>query len=173
MPVTNADKVWVIPVAVILLSGALDLSGVDGASIPCTLLAFATSAAWSRTALFRLVGRRDFYVGVDGGDWKAGVRLEFTVVKGGVRLMTKSIALECARQGIRCNTVHPGVIWTAMQEVAIRDNPATADILNAAIPVGRMGTPDEVADAILFLASDEARYITGAELVVDGGLTAQ
>ncbi len=97
----------------------------------------------------------------------------YAASKGGVRLMTKSIALECARQGIRCNTVHPGVIWTAMQEVAIRDNPATADILNAAIPVGRMGTPDEVADAILFLASDEARYITGAELVVDGGLTAQ
>lgn len=97
----------------------------------------------------------------------------YAASKGGVRLMTKSIALECARENIRCNSVHPGVIWTEMQKVAIRDNPEQYDILNAAIPMGRMGEPDDIANMILFLSSEEAKYITGAEFTVDGGLTAQ
>lgn len=97
----------------------------------------------------------------------------YAASKGGVRLMSKAIALECAKQKIRCNSVHPGVIWTEMQKVAIRDNPEQYDLINAAIPMGYMGEPDDIANCILFLASDEAKYITGAEFTVDGGLTAQ
>ena len=97
----------------------------------------------------------------------------YAASKGGVRLMTKSIALEAARENIRCNSVHPGMIWTDMQKVAIQDNPAQYDTLNEAVPMGRMGEPDDIANMVLFLSSDEAKYITGAEFTVDGGLTAQ
>ncbi len=97
----------------------------------------------------------------------------YAASKGGVRLFSKTVALECARENIRCNSVHPGVIWTNIQQDAIRDNPEQYEIINASIPMGRMGDPEDVANCILFLASDEARYITGAEFVVDGGMTAQ
>lgn len=97
----------------------------------------------------------------------------YAASKGGVRLLSKTIALEAARDNIRCNSVHPGLIRTEMQDVALRDNPEQFDVLNASVPIGRMGEPDDIAAMILFLASDEAKYITGAEFVVDGGLTAQ
>ncbi len=97
----------------------------------------------------------------------------YAASKAGIRLFSKTVALEHARDKIRCNTVHPGVIWTNMQQVAIRDNPAVFDILKQTIPAGRLGEPEEVAQCVLFLASDESSYVTGTELVVDGGLTAQ
>lgn len=97
----------------------------------------------------------------------------YAASKAGVRLFSKAIALETARDNIRVNSVHPGMIMTKMQEVAIRDNPEQYDILTAGIPMGKMGDPIDIANCILFLASDEARYITGAEFVVDGGMTAQ
>lgn len=97
----------------------------------------------------------------------------YAASKGGVRLMSKSIALEVAAKGIRVNTVHPGVIWTDMQKVAIADNPDGYAAINAAIPMKHMGEPDDIAHTIAFLLSDGAKYITGAEFVVDGGLTAQ
>jgi len=97
----------------------------------------------------------------------------YAASKGGIRLFTKTVALEHARENIRCNSVHPGVIWTTIQEVSLRDNPEGFELIKEGIPVGRMGQPDEVAQCVLFLASDESSYVTGAELVVDGGLTAQ
>lgn len=97
----------------------------------------------------------------------------YAASKGGVRLYTKALAMECAREGIRVNSVHPGVIWTDMQQVAIKDNPEQFDAINASIPAGRMGEPVDIAEAVAFLASPGARYITGTELTVDGGLTAQ
>ncbi|NBC37789.1 SDR family oxidoreductase [Novosphingobium sp. FSY-8] len=97
----------------------------------------------------------------------------YAASKGGVRLLSKSLAMEWAREGIRVNSVHPGVIWTEMQQVAIRDNPAQYDAINASIPMGRMGEPDDIAQMVAFLASDAAGYVTGGEFVVDGGLTAQ
>jgi NAD(P)-dependent dehydrogenase (short-subunit alcohol dehydrogenase family) len=93
--------------------------------------------------------------------------------KGGVRLFTKSVALETARDRIRVNSVHPGMIWTNMQKVAIADNKETAALITAAIPAGMMGEPLDVANCVLFLASDESRYVTGSEITVDGGMTAQ
>jgi NAD(P)-dependent dehydrogenase (short-subunit alcohol dehydrogenase family) len=97
----------------------------------------------------------------------------YAASKGGVRLMTKSIALECAAEGVRVNSVHPGVILTDIQKIAQRDNPGVGEKIQATIPMRRMGDPADIAAAIAFLASDDARYVTGTEIVVDGGLTAQ
>lgn len=95
----------------------------------------------------------------------------YAAAKGGVRLFTKTVAMECAAEGIRCNSVHPGMIETAMQDVARRDNPDTFKQIVAAIPMQKMGTPLDIANMNLFLASDESAYITGAEFIVDGGVT--
>lgn len=97
----------------------------------------------------------------------------YAASKGGVRLYSKSLALEVAAKGIRVNSVHPGVIWTDMQKVAIEDNPDQYDAINASIPMGRMGEPDDIGNMIAFLLSDRAKYVTGGEFVIDGGLTAQ
>lgn len=96
----------------------------------------------------------------------------YAASKGGVRALSKSAALECAADGIRINTVHPGMIATNMLgEVESLDNASHAATL-AMVPMGRLGEPEDIANMNLFLASDEARYITGAEFVVDGGMTA-
>ena len=98
--------------------------------------------------------------------------------KGGVRLLTKSVALYCARAGygIRCNSVHPTFIETAMVQSMIDASPdpeRTRDKLARQIPLGVIGEPDDVAHMIVYLASDESKFVTGAEFVVDGGVTAQ
>ncbi len=98
--------------------------------------------------------------------------------KGAVRLLTKSVALHCARKGygIRCNSVHPSFTATPMVEAVIagaRSPEKVREGLNRAAPMGRIGQPEEIAAAILYLASDESSFTTGAELTVDGGLTAQ
>jgi 3(or 17)beta-hydroxysteroid dehydrogenase len=97
--------------------------------------------------------------------------------KGAVRLLTKSVALHCARAGlgIRCNSVHPSFAETPMLArlfATARDPAKLRAGLERASPMGRLGTAREVAEAILFLASDAASFITGSELAVDGGLTA-
>ncbi len=97
----------------------------------------------------------------------------YAAAKGGVRLMTKTIALECAKDKIRVNSVHPGMILTNIQGTALEDNAANYDATVALIPMGYLGDPIEIAHMNLFLASDEARYITGTEMVVDGGMAAQ
>jgi NAD(P)-dependent dehydrogenase (short-subunit alcohol dehydrogenase family) len=96
----------------------------------------------------------------------------YGAAKGGVRLFTKSIAIETAKDGIRVNSVHPGMIATNIQGVAMEDNADNYDATMALVPMGYLGAPLDIANMNLFLASDEARYITGAELVVDGGMTA-
>jgi 3(or 17)beta-hydroxysteroid dehydrogenase len=98
--------------------------------------------------------------------------------KGAVRLLTKSAALHCGRAGynIRLNSVHPSFANTPMVEALIAGskNPERVrEGLMRAAPMGRMGRPEEVANAILYLASDESSFTTGVELMVDGGLTAQ
>lgn len=97
----------------------------------------------------------------------------YAASKGGVRLLSKALALECAREGIRVNSVHPGMIQTDIQASSSHDNPEAAKALANSIPMGRLGEPDDIAAMIAFLVSDEAGYITGAEFVVDGGVTAQ
>jgi NAD(P)-dependent dehydrogenase (short-subunit alcohol dehydrogenase family) len=102
--------------------------------------------------------------------------------KGGVVLLTKAVALECARDRIRVNVVLPGAVRTPLWEkaewwpdhVARTGSVAAAyRALEGATPLGRMAEPEEVAEAILYLASDASRFVTGAELAVDGGYTAQ
>jgi NAD(P)-dependent dehydrogenase (short-subunit alcohol dehydrogenase family) len=98
--------------------------------------------------------------------------------KGGVRLLTKSAALYCARGGtkIRVNSVHPGYIHTPMVQHAVEASGHPDEMyrtLEALHPVGHLGEPIDVAYAVLYLASDEAGFVTGSELVVDGGYTAQ
>ena len=98
--------------------------------------------------------------------------------KGGVRIFTKSAALHCAEQGypIRVNSVHPGFIMTAMVEQAMGSLPAEEaqtieERLMREIPMGVMGEPLDIANGCLFLASEESRYMTGSELIIDGGYT--
>ncbi|WP_395646929.1 glucose 1-dehydrogenase [Terricaulis sp.] len=102
----------------------------------------------------------------------------YNASKGGVRLFTKSAALHCAKAGygIRVNSIHPGYIWTPMVKafLAAQPDPDAAAVAVAAMhPVGHLGDPDDIANAVLYLASDESKFVTGAELVVDGGYTAQ
>jgi NAD(P)-dependent dehydrogenase (short-subunit alcohol dehydrogenase family) len=98
--------------------------------------------------------------------------------KGAVRQLTKSVAIWCGRKGyrIRCNSVHPGIIQTDMGEQVMRlgggDPEAAWKARIALIPIGEPGRPEDIANGILFLASEEARHVTGAELVIDGGMTA-
>ena len=95
--------------------------------------------------------------------------------KGAVRQLTQSVAIDCAcrRLGIRCNSAHPGIIQTDMGEEVMGGNPDRVwKAWLKSVPVGQPRRPEDVANCVLFLASDEARHITGAELVVDGGITA-
>jgi NAD(P)-dependent dehydrogenase (short-subunit alcohol dehydrogenase family) len=96
--------------------------------------------------------------------------------KGAVRLMTKNDALIYAGEKIRVNSIHPGFIWTPMVEGFVQDqgDEATARIgLGALHPLGHIGEPDDIAWGCVYLASDEAKFVTGAELVIDGGYTAR
>jgi NAD(P)-dependent dehydrogenase (short-subunit alcohol dehydrogenase family) len=93
----------------------------------------------------------------------------YTASKGAVRALSKNVALTYAAEGIRSNSLHPGIIATPM--VLAQDAKLTDEILDKT-PIRRLGTPREVAYAALFLVSDEASYVTGHELVVDGGHTA-
>jgi 3(or 17)beta-hydroxysteroid dehydrogenase len=97
--------------------------------------------------------------------------------KGGVRLLTKSVALHCAhrRNGVRCNSIHPVYTDTPMVEQMLaesRQPEKMLEAMKAMIPLGRLGTPAELAAMAVYLASDEARFVTGAEFVFDGGYTA-
>ncbi len=98
--------------------------------------------------------------------------------KGAVRLLTKSAALYCAKGGsrIRVNSVHPGYIWTPMVQKAVESSAHPDEArraLEALHPVGHLGDPIDVAYGVLYLASDESAFVTGSELVIDGGYTAQ
>ena len=96
----------------------------------------------------------------------------YQTAKGGVRILTKAAALQYAADGIRVNSVHPGPITTEMTRAG-RDDPERLSIMLARIPMGRYGEPEEVAHAVVYLASDESTFVTGSEVVVDGGWTAQ
>ena len=97
---------------------------------------------------------------------------QYIASKGAVRLLTKSTAIQYAADGIRCNSVHPGPIVTPMTE-GRRSDPAVRDLMTSRIPLGRYGEAIDVAYGVLYLASDEASFVTGSELVIDGGWVAQ
>ena len=102
----------------------------------------------------------------------------YCATKGGVRLFAKAVAMECAAAGdkIRVNTVHPGVIdtpiWTKMPPSGRSNTPIDPhEVAEAGVPLGRTGQAQDIANGVLFLASDASSYMTGAELVIDGGIT--
>ena len=97
---------------------------------------------------------------------------QYQASKGAVRLLTKSTAVQYAAEGIRCNSVHPGPIVTPMTE-SRRGDPAVQELMESRIPLGRYGEAIEVAYGVLYLASDESSFVTGSELVIDGGWVAQ
>jgi NAD(P)-dependent dehydrogenase (short-subunit alcohol dehydrogenase family) len=97
---------------------------------------------------------------------------QYQASKGAVRTLTKLTAVQYARERIRANSVHPGPVVTPMTE-ARRGDPGHYEYMVSRIPLGRYGEPDEVAYGVLYLASDEAAFVTGSELVIDGGWTAQ
>src|SRR5437762_3458710 len=97
---------------------------------------------------------------------------QYQASKGAVRLLTKLTAVQYARERIRVNSVHPGPVVTPMTERR-RADPEAYKRMVSRIPLGRYGEPDEVAYGVLYLASDEAAFVTGSELVIDGGWTAQ
>jgi NAD(P)-dependent dehydrogenase (short-subunit alcohol dehydrogenase family) len=110
----------------------------------------------------------------------------YCATKGAVRLLSKAVALECAQAGmkVRVNSVHPGIIDTAIWGKVSPEQPGAlglatgangidAQVLGAASPLGYAGLPEDIAAGIVYLASDESRYVTGTELVIDGGLSAR
>jgi len=97
---------------------------------------------------------------------------QYQASKGAVRLLTKLTAVQYAKERIRVNSVHPGPVVTPMTERR-RADPDVYKRMVSRIPLGRYGEPDEVAYGVLYLASDEAAFVTGSELVIDGGWTAQ
>jgi NAD(P)-dependent dehydrogenase (short-subunit alcohol dehydrogenase family) len=113
---------------------------------------------------------------------KGSARLAgYNATKGGVRLLTKGVALECAqnRWNVRVNSVHPGIIdtpiWETVVPGSLRPDGAPLDVpamAEAAVPTGVLGQPNDIANGVLFLASDESSYMTGTELVIDAGLSA-
>ena len=96
----------------------------------------------------------------------------YAASKGGVRLFTKATAVQHAKDNIRCNSVHPGPIDTPMVQETRLARPEEMAARMERVPLGRMGEPSEIAYGVLFLASDESSYMTGSEVVIDGGRTA-
>ncbi|MYA61767.1 MAG: glucose 1-dehydrogenase [Dehalococcoidia bacterium] len=96
----------------------------------------------------------------------------YSSTKGAVRILTKSTAVQYALENIRCNSVHPGLIYTDMTRDTL-DTPEGEREWRARVPMGYIGVSEDVAKGVLFLASDESSYMTGSELVIDGGITAQ
>ena len=108
-------------------------------------------------------------LGIVGSDHSSP---HYQASKGAVRLFTKNAAMQYANDRIRINSVHPGPIVTPMTETG-RSNPENYSRMLSKIPMKRYGRPEEVAHGVLYLASDEASFVTGSELVIDGGWTAQ
>ncbi len=96
----------------------------------------------------------------------------YAASKGAVRIFSKSTAVQYAQDNIRCNSVHPGPIETDMLRATRPDDSALEAMLGR-VPLGRFGRPEEIAYGVLYLASDESSFVTGSELVIDGGRTAQ
>ena len=101
-----------------------------------------------------------------------GTSAAYAATKGSVRIFSKATAVQLAKDNIRCNSVHPGPVETMMLN-ATRSDEASRQEQVARVPMGRVGRPEEIAYGVLYLASDESSFVTGSELVIDGGRTAQ
>jgi NAD(P)-dependent dehydrogenase (short-subunit alcohol dehydrogenase family) len=95
----------------------------------------------------------------------------YTTTKGAVTMLTKSVAVRYAKDNIRCNSVHPSTVETALVQAMLKDPERRAERLGE-VPLGRLASTTDVANALVYLASDEASFINGAAIPIDGGLTA-
>jgi 3(or 17)beta-hydroxysteroid dehydrogenase len=154
---------------------AVNIDGVFLGTRECAPLLRECAARWAGGAA---IVNMSSIMGLIGSGFSGA----YSMSKGAVRLYTKSAALELASQRIRVNSVHPGFCDTDMAAGAKKffvekgmaaDEDAAQKMLVQRHPIGRLGTADDIARAIIFLASDDAAFITGSELVVDGGYTAQ
>jgi NAD(P)-dependent dehydrogenase (short-subunit alcohol dehydrogenase family) len=164
--VNNAGIAILEPLETLSLDAfsALTQVNLQGTFLGCKLAVEAMRASKVRGSIVNVSSVAGL-VGITG-------TVGYGATKGGIRLLTKAIAIEAGRDGIRCNSVHPGAILTEIQDKAQANNPEAYAGIAASIPLGRLAQPSEVADTILFLCSDRSSYVTGSELVVDGGLTA-
>lgn len=159
--VNNAGVFWVKPIAETTLAEFDEIYriNVEGAWLGMkAAMAVMEGAGGSIVNVSSLMG----LVGYPGAT-------AYCASKGAVTLMTKSAALEGAPRNIRVNSLHPGVIWTNMLTGSMGDNEELKQFFINETPLRMMGYPRHMADAILFLASDEASFVTGSELTVDGG----
>jgi 3(or 17)beta-hydroxysteroid dehydrogenase len=127
-------------------------------------------ARWGDAAIGRRLDREHLVAGgLPGDSGSLGLRRQ----QGAVRQFTKTVAIDCARKGykVRCNSVHPGVIPTPMGN-AVMPNDKARERARRRIPIGDFGAPEDIAYGILYLISDESRFVTGTELVIDGGMNA-
>jgi NAD(P)-dependent dehydrogenase (short-subunit alcohol dehydrogenase family) len=176
--VNNAGVFWVAPLIETDLARfrAMQAVNVDGVFLGMKHAAPAIAERASKWEGGGAIVNLSSVAGIKG----APLVIAYNASKGAVRLMTKSAALELAASKIRVNSVHPGVIDTMMGDQVVNEFAAAGGRNNAeearatvvaSHPLGRLGKPTEIADAIVFLASDKAAFITGTELVVDGGMT--
>jgi len=103
--------------------------------------------------------------------WPEAGAAAYNASKGGLTSLVRTAAVELGGRGIRVNVIHPGIVDTRISAFVVRDPEHAAPLLER-IPLGRFAQPDDIADVIAFLASDDARYVSGAEIVADGGMTA-
>ena len=137
--------------------------------------AFLCSRAVIPVMLLRGAGSIIHTSSVSGFVGEAGIAA-YCASKGALVMLARQMAIDYARQGIRVNALCPGWIDTPFNDPAIEragGREALEPLIDMLVPMGRQGTPEEVADVVAFLASDDSRYITGAALIVDGGLTSQ
>lgn len=189
--VSKADEVEALVRATVERYGNLDFlvnnAGIEGEQ---ALTADTTEANWDRVLAVNLkgvwLGMRAAIPVLLEGDGGAIVNVSsvaglvgfrgipaYVASKHGILGLTKTAALEYAQKGIRVNAVCPGVIQTAMIDRFIQGRPEVEAQFRAMEPVGRLGRPEEVAEAVVWLCSEEASFVTGAALTVDGGLVAQ
>ena len=154
-----------------LAADVTDSAAVD-AAVAETGLGFSTEddylAGWLREAGGGVIAN----TGSIAGMWGTNGQAAYAAAKAGVIMLTKCMALDGAPEGIRVNAVSPGFIVTPMFEDFIASQPeGTETLLAARTPIGRLGKPLDIADACVYLLSDEAAWVTGTNLVVDGGVT--
>jgi NAD(P)-dependent dehydrogenase (short-subunit alcohol dehydrogenase family) len=199
----TSEQAWIDVVAAIKAKhGRLDILvnnagiGISGSVLDMTLADFQRQTAINLDGVFlgvkhsipamRVSGQGGSIINMSSvaGLKGSAILAGYCATKGGVRLFTKAVAMECAnaKDGIRVNSVHPGIIETPIWDTIIGtgepgDNarPPRAQMLDAmstdAVPLGVKGFPTDIANGVLWLASEESRYVTGAELVIDGGLS--
>ncbi|MFF1552975.1 SDR family NAD(P)-dependent oxidoreductase [Rhodococcus erythropolis] len=158
-------------------AGILNMAGVEETTLDLwnQIIAINQTGTWlgiktAVPAMRRSGGGSIINVSSIYGLVGSGAAAAYQSTKGAVRLLTKTAAVQYASEGIRVNSIHPGLIDTGMIDAVPSD---FIPVVVSATPLGRMGTPTEIAQGALFLASDESSFATGSELVLDGGYTAQ